>query len=809
RKFFENHPEICFLLSDKLKIVDFNEKATKKLEYSKVEFLGESLKKLVFKDQDKLLNLYFDQISDQVKIENHEITLKSKNGKKIEALLSADYIYNNENQSFNIMVVLKDITESLNQERKLYHLNCILNAIREMNRLISTEKKIAPLLEKICLTLCERDSYKGIMLYIKKDEQTIWLEKMSLDEKIHYRDVTKKPELENFISELMGFNNVEVIQYTEKNALRKGLIENISKPGEAVVFGPLEYDRQQFGALGLGLPAEFLYEEEISIFKEILHDISHALYGLELNKKQQLSNSQLLDHLQFQEILLNTIPNPLFYKNISGVIEGCNLNFSRQILGKEKANVIGKKMEQLIDYQDHKNLEFFTAKDQELLKDRGIQIYDAQIGCANGETREFIFYKTTYNDIMGKIKGIIAVMLDITELKNKEIERARLNTQLAESEKMSAIGQLAAGVAHEFNNILAVIKSAAQIMLLESAMNPDMLIADVKDEIGSIDQQTARGADIVSNLMMLSKPKEEVRGEFFIEDIIDEVIKIQQSRLILENIEIKKNFEYKTKIKINKGQMQQVFLNLMLNARHAIKPMGKGEIFISVKCDEQNLIILFRDSGIGMTEKVSKQIFTPFFTTKGFHQDAQKQGGTGLGLSVSRNIILEHSGTIDVSSEPNEGAIFKIQLPLNETVTLSSYNLSTSQGLKNWEPLSRDIKILIVDDEAEITGNTKKLFQSLGFQQVSTANSAQECREELTEEAYDIILLDVLMPDISGDYLYHEIRKKDKDTRFLFITGQYNQQMEEKINDEKCVFLQKPFEFSEVMHQIMHLMFDK
>ncbi len=261
-------------------------------------------------------------------------------------------------------------------------------------------------------------------------------------------------------------------------------------------------------------------------------------------------------------------------------------------------------------------------------------------------------------NIDGKPEYLAEVITDISEIKN-------LQDQLIYSEKLSAIGQLASGIAHEFNNILAVIKSTSQMLLYYLEKGKINLPPEIAEELEVIDKQTDNGAKIVSNIMALVKSKNYTPDLYFVAEIIDELIELQRKEMELENIKLIKNITIDYKIKIDKVLIQQMLLNLFINSRHAIKPKGRGEIKISVLTDSDSVIIIFEDTGIGMEDEVKKNIFNPFFTTKGaFSTDNLGLKGIGLGLSIVLKIIKDINGVVNVESTPKKGTKFIIKIPL-------------------------------------------------------------------------------------------------------------------------------------------------
>ncbi len=266
----------------------------------------------------------------------------------------------------------------------------------------------------------------------------------------------------------------------------------------------------------------------------------------------------------------------------------------------------------------------------------------------------------------GQADGAIIISEDITEAK-------KLQTQIIQQDKMATVGLLAAGVAHEFNNIVAGMMGFAQLMQM-GKKSPDRL-ADV------VVEQCSRAREIIERLLNFSRRKDIPREPVNLEVLLEDVFQLVERELMKNNIRVEKKFERVPKVVAHAGEMQQVFLNLVLNAVHAI---GRdGTITVTLRREEQWVKIIFKDTGAGMPKEILSRVFEPFFTTK-----AQK--GTGLGLSVSYTIIKSYNGEISVESELNKGATFTIQLPVTENLPAKSENASEVEETAQTTPLERN-----------------------------------------------------------------------------------------------------------------------
>jgi len=272
------------------------------------------------------------------------------------------------------------------------------------------------------------------------------------------------------------------------------------------------------------------------------------------------------------------------------------------------------------------------------------QIYKYATTSEDGRTLTLNIQLAPFEAAPGVVTGTLIVMENVTE-------RAHLERQLQEREKLSSIGLLAAGVAHEVNTPLAGISSYTQMLLQQISDG------DPKHQLlNKIHAQTVRASGIVNNLLNFSRTGDAQFNEVDINRVLDDTLQLLEPQLRNTRVEIVRN--YLPDLPGGHGnpsKLQQVFMNLVLNAKDAM-PLG-GRLTIQTRLVETSIVVDFHDNGIGMPPEVIARIYDPFFTTKEVGQ------GTGLGLSLSYGIIQEHGGRIFVESRPHEGTHFTIKLP--------------------------------------------------------------------------------------------------------------------------------------------------
>jgi PAS domain S-box-containing protein len=378
----------------------------------------------------------------------------------------------------------------------------------------------------------------------------------------------------------------------------------------------------------------------------------------EIHKAQQ----GIMEHDRFLQHLIDTIPNPIFYKDKNGVYIGCNTAFEGYI-GLSKERLVGKSV---YDISPKDLADIYHANDRKLLDNPGTQTYESRVKYADGSTHDVIFNKATFTDFVGNVDGLVGVILDITERKQAEAERKKYSEtleemvaertkelkvaqeQLVKKEKLAVLGKLAGGVGHELRNPLGAIKNAAYFlnMVLE---NPE---PDVKETLEIMTREVARSEDILSSLLDFARPTVLTLRKVRMNDVLAEAV---TRNPIPENIKLTRTpDDTLPDIMADPDKLLQVFTNLITNACQAMSAGGSLTIQ-SALSGKDRVSVSVTDTGTGITEEHMKRLFEPLFSTKA--------KGIGLGLVVTKAIVEAHQGSIDVRSEPGKGTTFTVTLP--------------------------------------------------------------------------------------------------------------------------------------------------
>lgn len=406
---------------------------------------------------------------------------------------------------------------------------------------------------------------------------------------------------------------------------------------------------------------------------------------------------------------------------------------------------------------------------------------------ADAEVDDMVFegtYKVTTFPVFnneGRVWASVHVSRDITQEK-------MLREQLLHAEKLSSLGKLVAGIAHELNNPLMGIMGFSQILM---DMPGEKKLDDIKDKLRKIYHESLRTAKIVQNLLTFARAKKTEREYHCVNDIIKHTIELREYSLKANNIKIVLELEDGLpRTMVDLFQLQQVFINIINNAEDAmVAANGRGTIVIKTRKKRNKVEITFRDDGPGISREIIHKVFDPFFTTK------EVGKGTGLGLSITHGIVTEHGGTIDIASAEEGGAVVTVELPIVEKAQWAEVARAVETGGRKESPLAGK-RILIVDDEKTIRETLQDIFTTEGFK-VSTARDGREALDMLDKERFALIVTDLKMPGYGGMDLYGSVMKKHaylKD-RIIILTGDvFSEDVRSFLNDSGCPYVLKPFE---------------
>jgi two-component system, cell cycle sensor histidine kinase and response regulator CckA len=410
---------------------------------------------------------------------------------------------------------------------------------------------------------------------------------------------------------------------------------------------------------------------------------------------------------------------------------------------------------------------------------------------------------SSMRDPQGNITGFLALVRDVSDRKKAETERAQLQSQLLQAQKMESIGRLAGGVAHDFNNMLSVILGYTELIQTQLAKEDPLL-----NDVLQIEKAGRRAKDITQQLLAFSR-KQIIEPTLM--DLNEFILSTQKglSRLIGEDINL--HFspgENLYKIKFDRSQLDQILINLAANARDAMPQGGSLHIETSnARLDESfsrenflltpgdYVLLAVTDTGVGMDRETLSHAFEPFFTTK----DVGK--GTGLGLATVYGIVIQGGGFIRADSEPGRGSTFRIYFPRmteEATATEETEELAMNPGTG---------RVLVVEDDTMVRDMTVAMLQSVGYKvrAAATPSAALEYCEN-NYDPIDLLITDVVMPELSGAELRDKIQAMKPGLKVLFISGYASDILAHHgILDEGVNFIRKPFTMSDLAKAVQNV----
>lgn len=419
------------------------------------------------------------------------------------------------------------------------------------------------------------------------------------------------------------------------------------------------------------------------------------------------------------------------------------------------------------------------------------EYYEPSLGIHIEETASPVF------DDTGTLAGAIHIMKNITDRKRSEEENSLLREKSEVSSRLAAIGEMAAGIAHEINNPLTSVIGFSELLVNNENLSPE-----IKEHVQIIADGSNRVKEIVKRMLNFARQTQSVKSSVSVNELIESTLSLRSYVLRTANIEVIKNLSDDLPwITADAGQIQQVFLNIIVNAEYSMKKShGHGTLNITTEKSGGYIRISLRDDGAGMSSEVKNKLFTPFFTTK------TNGEGTGLGLSLSHSIILGHGGTIEVKSEPGKGAEFIVMLPIDslpEITTAEPNNYTTRAKEEN-----KTARFLVVDDEEAIRMLISRTLSSSGHT-IDTTGDPEEVLQKLSSTDYDIVIMDIRMPGMNGMELYKALTEKSPHLacKFLFITGDTSDPNTIAFFKRNGLsYIAKPFERQELKDKVRELL---
>jgi len=524
---------------------------------------------------------------------------------------------------------------------------------------------------------------------------------------------------------------------------------------------------------------------EIIGFRGVSHDVTERLQMMEALRRSEERYRTMLDEMEEAYYEVDLTGNFIFFSDA----------LCRQ-LGYSREEIMGMSYRVYVPSENAKkvfevyNNVYRTGEPRKLFTSAQIRKDGTRV-----HTEDSIF---PMRDEEGKIIGFRGISRDITDRKQRDEERKQLEQKAQFASRLASVGELASGVAHEINNPLTAVIGYAHLLL-----DRKDIPVDIKRDVEVINEGAQRVAGIIKKLLVFARQTKPERTYVDINEIINTTLELRAYSLQSNNIKVILQLDPDLPMTVaDPGQLQQVFLNLIMNAEAEVKlSHGGGKLSIKTEQMGDNLRVSFKDNGLGIAKENLERIFNPFFTTRKVGQ------GTGLGLSVCHGIVTEHKGRIWAESQLGRGATFIVELPI----------VNENKQLEMQEPVVRETrkavraKILVVDDEIVIRQFVSQILAEEGHE-VEVVDSAEGALEEVNNKEYQAIMLDIKMPGMSGIELYQHFQKISPPLadKVVFITGDVmGTSTMTFLSKTKAPYIIKPFDAKQLKAEINRILADR
>ena len=654
-----------------------------------------------------------------------------------------------------------------------------LIALQELNKIISQSFNLEDIIQRIVVEGKRLAKTNQCHLFLLDDQNQFLVGSASTQkEKLDIRSLKIRfSEASTAVTALLERRVIAIEDFSRDHRANSELMESLG--WRAAIFAPLLTKEQALGVLVCSDESRErkFTDEEILRAETLAHQASIALENARLF--QRVSRSQ-----KEWETTFDAMQDCVSVHDTTGKVIRANVALARR-LKTIPQKVIGRYCSEIYNPAGSS---LSPCRHTHPLKAETLIVEEVSLPVMGGV---FQISVSPWYDKDRRMVGSIHVAKDIS---NEKL----LQQQLIQSEKLSAIGELISGIAHELNNPLTGVMGYSQLLQLRKDLDDR-----AKDNLFKINNLALRCQKIVQNLLSFARKQKPERTLSDINEILEKTVELRSYELQVNNIEITRDLDRDLpKTIADAHQLQQVFLNVLTNAEQAmLEAHGKGCLTIRTRADlqKERIVVEIIDDGPGIPETYLSKIFDPFFTTK----DVGK--GTGLGLSLSYGMIKEHGGNIYARSRLGEGSTFVIELPI---ITRLQEEPGATPDLMpqalQFENLVRGKRILVVDDEKYILDFFVEVFQALPMQ-VDIAGDGRVAMKKMLLKEYDIVVSDFKMPQMSGRELFTWIKENRPQlaSRIIFVTGDtVSVETRSFFEDNHTRYLAKPFKIEEVKEVI-------
>ncbi|MGD9974729.1 MAG: transporter substrate-binding domain-containing protein [Desulfatirhabdiaceae bacterium] len=685
-------------------------------------------------------------------------------------------------------------------KERIEHLNQVLRAIRDVNQLIVHERDPDRLIREACRLMVEHRGYRSALIVLtdNRNQPASWAMAG------HAADATELTEIFQGGGLLPCFEHLRqkdgVLLVHDRQTICAGCPIAADCANSQSICSPLIHETKGFGYLAAAAENYLVLDaEDQSLFGEMAGDLAYALHFLQIETQRRVGEKDLRESESRFRMLAELAPVGIVISDEQERVIYVSPKFV-DLFGYTATDMpsVGEWWQLAYPDETFRNRvrqEWESALVEVRRTHSEIKPMEYPVTCKDGSVRQIEFRLASTNHLN------FIVFTDVTERRHSENEREKLQAQLLQSQKMEAVGRLAGGVAHDFNNMLNVIMGYTEWSLTQ--LKPDDAIHHNLQEVLSA---ARRSADITRQLLAFARKQTVAPRVLDLNETVEGMLKMLR-RLIGEDIDLYwKPGSGLGAVKMDPSQIDQILANLCVNARDAISGVGRLTIetanvrFDPAYCADHSgfvpgeyVMLAVSDNGCGMDKETLKNLFEPFFTTKDVGQ------GTGLGLATVYGIVRQNEGFINVYSEPDQGSTFRIYLPRHTEKGDQRQNAPDEKT-----PSGHGETILLVEDEASVLKLARIILEGLGYTVLTAATPGEAERlAEAHAGRIDLLITDVIMPAMNGRDLSGRLHARYPEIKTLFMSGYTaNVIAHHGVLDDGVHFMQKPFSRSELAAKV-------
>jgi PAS domain S-box-containing protein len=802
-------PEQLFELGGEREYLYMNVAHVKWLGHSENGILGRRIEDVLPPEAFEIIKPYLDKAYHGQSM-TFETEIQDGNGNLAAMWTRFIPKYDRDGNITGIYSIVSDVTERIKDKIHLQKVNRALRTLTKINEIIIQATDEYLFYNDVCKTLVKEGGYNLVWLGMIENSQNKEVINIS-----HFG-----PESSYLDGIKVTWDDSEYGMGPTGMTVKSGkthVVRNVSSDenfhlwrqratdhgfGSSIAI-PIKLQDKVIGTINIYSTSTDAFDSsEVKLLEELANDVAFGIQALRAQVQRDYAIKSLKDSEQHLRSIVDTAPSVMCWLSIDSRVHGLNQE-GEKLLGVKQEDMFGKDfVEEFVvpESKENFNQAIHRTLEGEPIRDEEIRIVDKR-----GETYIISWNMNRLSDENDDTIGIIAEGQDITKQQRAIQERENLQVQLQQAQKMEAIGQLTGGIAHDFNNILASIIGYTELALERYV---DENAGKLRSYLNEVHLAGMRAKELIAQMLAFSRSK---HGEYIslnITPLINETIKLLRPTIPASiDLQFNKGLEVPS-VHADPVQLQQILMNLCINARDAIGTHGKIKVGLQQEqfgqqvCDSchqvfegKYLVMSVSDTGHGIPHDLLGRIFEPFLTTK------DVGSGTGMGLSMVHGIVHNHNGHILVKSEEQVGTEFKILIPL---IDASDAEAESGDTLGN----HRSAHILVVDDEESVARFIQAMLDTQGHRVTIKSNSPQALEYfQQHADQIDMIFTDQTMPGMSGLELAEQVLKIKPDLPIILATG-YSHKISEQMAEEAGIkaFLKKPFDTQLLVEKVTELL---